>query len=398
MSTLHDYPQKNHTICLFQSDSKNELIVFDQVSRHLALLNQTASEVWELHHKQLSFDSIVERLSARYDIESKVIEADVAEIFESWLDLGFIGDKKNIPESIDEVDVFEIKYKSSLDINKAKIEYCKSLKYLDTVFSISVIGEKIINTILPIISHFKNENESSAKHNITIAKVDNIYEIIEDGNVVATCDSLNNIAPLLNAYILITSYQESDNLSVFHAGAVTKGNGVVLLSGVPGSGKSTLVSALMCSDVTVFTDEISLLTKTKKIRPAPGVIGLKKGSWGVIEKVLPEIQSLPIHIRQDKKEVKYIQPKNLPNNDQQIFGEHAKAIVFPVYSEKCTTRVKRITSSEALVWLTRAGYYTSQTLNSDTVKELISWVSDIPAYELQMNDLDKAVELVLELL
>ena len=209
---------------------------------------------------------------------------------------------------------------------------------------------------------------------------------------------MSELAPIINSFILITGYQEVDCLSVFHAGAVSDDNGVVLLSGSPGSGKSTLVTALMCSVSKVFTDEVSVLTYDKKIRPAPGCIGLKEGSWDVIEEFYPNIINLPIHLRQDDKVVKYIPPKKLPNNTQQIYGELVKAIVFPIYSQDHVTNINEISSGEALVRLTNAGYYTGQTLNTKTVTDLIAWVHEIPTYELQINNLNEAVELVTELL
>jgi len=396
MAYLQTYPHQNAAIRSFSIES--ELILFDDFSKELALLNQTASEIWNLHRKKLSVDEITKCLSKRYGLLEEEIISDVALIFEEWLNLGFIGDKIIANDLSDDKKLFSLKYKSRVNIDKLKNLHCGSFQYLDSSFCINASSVSILKIIIPIISHLRETGSSSNTHEVTIHEVGNRFEFVKLGKVLATCDSLNEIAPIINAFILITGYQEADNLSVFHAGAISDDNGVVLLSGSPGSGKSTLVAALMCLGKKVFTDEVSILTHDKKIRPAPGVIGLKEGSWDVIEGFLPSITAMPIHLRQDDKVVKYIQPCNLLNNNQLKYGEPVKAIVFPVYSQEFDTHIEKISSAEALVRLTKAGYYTSQTLSTNTVTELIAWIHDIPAFELQINDLKSAADLVAELL
>ena len=396
MSYQPTYPLQNQAISSFPIN--DELILFDNNSKQLALLNQTASEIWDFHKAELSLDEIIKQISKKYGLAKSDISDDVSMILEQWFELGFIGDSKNKNDIDDEKKLFDLKNTSALDINTLNLLHCKTFRYLDSTFSIHTSNADIQNIIKPVISHFNDAETPPDTHQINIVQIGNSFEILSTDKVIAKCDSLIELAPIINSFILITGYQEVDCLSVFHAGAVSDDNGVVLLSGSPGSGKSTLVTALMCSVSKVFTDEVSVLTYDKKIRPAPGCIGLKEGSWNVIEEFYPNIINSPIHLRQDDKVVKYIPPKKLPNNTQQIYGELVKAIVFPIYSQDYVTNINEISSGEALVRLTNAGYYTGQTLNTKTVTDLIAWVHEIPTYELQINNLNEAVELVTELL
>ena len=390
------YPQQNSAVKSFPID--NELILFNNNSKQLALLNHTASEVWNLHEKEFKLDGIIEQISNSYGISKNDIASDVKLILDEWLSLGFIGDIENYYELSEEDNLFYPICNSTLELDKLSLLHCKTFKYLDSSFSFYTSDTEINDIVLQIISHMEEVEVSSDTHVISVVKVENKYEVVKSDKVIAICNSLKEIAPIINALILNTGYQEVNSLSVFHAGAVYDGKGLVLLSGSPGSGKSTMVTALMCNGMSVFTDEVSVLTNEKKIRPAPGCIGLKEGSWDVIKYYLPKIVDLPIHLRQDKKTVKYLQPEFLPNSTQLQYGEPVATIIFPVYSQKCQTKIKKISSAEALVRLTKSGYYTKQTLNTNTVAELIAWVHDVPTYELQINNLEEAVELVSELL
>ncbi len=244
MDCLPTYPHQNRAIRSFSIE--NELILFDDYSKELALLNQTASEIWNLHEQELSIDEITKCISKKYGLLKEEIISDVSLIFEEWLNLGFIGDKKIANNLADDEKLFNLKNKSKLNVDKIHSFHCGTFQYLDSTFCINASSVSILKVVTPIVSHLKETDSSSRMHNITILEVGNRFEFIKLGKVLATCDSLNEIAPITNAFILITGYQEADNLSVFHAGAISDDNGVVLLSGSPGSGKSTLVAALMC--------------------------------------------------------------------------------------------------------------------------------------------------------
>ena len=189
-----------------------------------------------------------------------------------------------------------------------------------------------------------------------------------------------------------------NSLSVFHAAAIYDNDGVVLLSAGSGSGKSTLTAALMCSGKQLFSDDLGVLTHDQKIRPTPGCIGLKKGSWDVIEQYYPAIFELATHYRQDEKIVKYLPPSSLPTSSQLENGEPVKAVVFPSYSPEHNSELIPISTADALVKITDAGYHTNQSLNHESVANLIGWMKEIPAYELPVNDLKEAVNLVETLL
>jgi hypothetical protein len=388
------YPPPNSAVSVHHVE--DELIIFDDRSKQLARMNQTAAKIWQLHEENLSVDEIAQHLSEFYSVEKEVIISDVINALNEWQAMGFIGED-NIPvaEEVDDV----LGYMEEIDLgleHKVVFQHVKSIKLLDSGFDVFASSAEITNILLPVISHYpETDNFTNV---IKVIEKDDCFLIIDGSKLVCSCDTIEEVAPVVNGHILVTSFLHVNSLSVFHAAAIYNNDGVVLLSAGSGSGKSTLTAALMCSGKQLFSDDLAVLTHDQKIRPTPGCIGLKKGSWDVIERYYPAIFELATHYRQDEKIVKYLPPSSLPTSSQLENGEPVKAVVFPSYSPEHNSELIPISTADALVKITDAGYHTNQSLNHGSVANLIDWMKEIPAYELPVNDLKKAVNLVETLL
>ena len=396
MSNNNDqiYPLRNKAVSAHSVDE--ELIIFDDRSKQLARMNQTATKIWELHEEKLSVDEIAQHLSEFYSVEKEVIISDVTNALNEWQVMGLIGED-NIPvaEEVDDV----LGYMEEIDLgleHKVVFQHVKSIKLLDSGFDVFASSAEITNILLPVISHYPETDNFT--NTIKVIERDDCFLIIDGSKLVCSCDTIEEVAPVVNGHILVTSFLHVNSLSVFHAAAIYNNDGVVLLSAGSGSGKSTLTAALMCSGKQLFSDDLGVLTHDQKIRPTPGCIGLKKGSWDVIEQYYPAIFKLATHHRQDEKIVKYLPPSSLPTSSQLENGEPVKAIVFPSYSPEHNSELIPLSTADALVKITDAGYHTSQSLNYGSVTNLIGWMKEIPAYELPVNDLKEAVNLVETLL
>ena len=388
------FPMPGHSISSHLID--DELILFDARSKQLARLNETASQIWKMHEMNASVDEIVYELSELYGLQKEKVFPDVNKALNQWQAIGMLGD--NYTPTIDEEDdaLSYMKKATEKYVDSQDLMRVKAFKFLDTRFVVDVSNNALKNILLPLISHLKT-TEKEASHKIKVIEKNSNYIILENEMELGHTRKINEVAPIVNAHIQITSFLEVDCLSVFHSGVVHNKGGVVLLSAGSGSGKSTLTAALMCSGKKYFTDELAILTHDKKIRPAPGCVVLKEGSWNVIKEFYPKIIELMTHKRLDKKIVKYIPPISLPTKEQLKQGEEVKAIVFPNYLPENSTELIKISSADALVKITDAGYHTNQSLNHESVAKLVEWIKDIPAYELKVNDLKKAVNLISEL-
>ncbi|MBT8123354.1 MAG: PqqD family protein [Gammaproteobacteria bacterium] len=384
------YPPPNSAVSVHPVD--DELIIFDDRSKQLARMNQTATKIWQLHEENLSVDEIAQHLSEFYSVEKEVIISDVINALNEWQAMGLIGED-NIPVAPDVEGVLD--YMEEIDSgfeDKIEFQHVKSIKLLDSGFDVFASSAEITNILLPVISHYpKTDNFTNV---IKVIEKEDCFLIIDGSKLVCICDTIEEVAPVVNGHILVTSFLYVNSLSVFHAAAIYDNDGIVLLSAGSGSGKSTLTAALMCTGKQLFSDDLGVLTHDQKIRPTPGCIGLKKGSWDVIERYYPAIFELATHYRQDKKIVKYLPPSSLPTSSQLENGEPVKAVVFPNYSPEHKSELIPLSTADALVKITDAGYHTNQSLNHGSVANLIGWMKEIPAYELPVNDLKEAVNLV----
>ena len=388
------YPLPNKAVSVHSVD--DELIVFDDRSKQLARMNQTATKIWNLYEEGLSADEIAQHLSKFYGVEKEVISPDVINALDEWQARGILG-SDNIPAAPEVDDV--LAYMEEIDLgfeDKIEFQHVKSVMLLDSGFDVFASNTEITNILLPVISHYPETNNFT--NIIKVIEKSDHYVIINGNKLVGYCDTIDEVAPIVNGHILVSSFLAVDSLSVFHAAAIYDDDGVVLLSAGSGSGKSTLTAALMCSGKQLFSDDLGVLTHDQKIRPTPGCIGLKEGSWDVIEQYYPSIFELATHHRQDEKIVKYLPPSSLPTSSQLENGEPVKAVVFPSYSPEHESELIPISTADALVKITDAGYHTNQSLNHESVANLISWMREIPAYELLVNDLKEAVNLVETLL
>ncbi|NNC67120.1 MAG: PqqD family peptide modification chaperone [Gammaproteobacteria bacterium] len=384
------YPPPNSAVSVHPVG--DELIIFDDRSKQLARMNQTATKIWQLHEENLSVDEIAQHLSEFYSVEKEVIISDVINALNEWQAMGLIGED-NIPVAPDVEGVLD--YMEEIDSgfeDKIEFQHVKSIKLLDSGFDVFASSAEITNILLPVISHYpKTDNFTNV---IKVIEKEDCFLIIDGSKLVCICDTIEEVAPVVNGHILVTSFLNVNSLSVFHAAAIYDNDGIVLLSAGSGSGKSTLTAALMCTGKQLFSDDLGVLTHDQKIRPTPGCIGLKKGSWDVIERYYPAIFELATHYRQDKKIVKYLPPSSLPTSSQLENGEPVKAVVFPNYSPEHKSELIPLSTADALVKITDAGYHTNQSLNHGSVANLIGWMKEIPAYELPVNDLKEAVNLV----
>jgi hypothetical protein len=159
-----------------------------------------------------------------------------------------------------------------------------------------------------------------------------------------------------------------------------------------------LTAALVASGYDYCTDELVLIERdSPRVRTAPVAISTKSGSWPVLRKYYPDIESLPVYLRADGKSVRYLLPRG---SQASTFtqGSQVQAIVFPRYEPGQAPRLSGITAGDALCRVTDAGYDVEGGLDRQSVVDLIHWISGQRCYELLFDDLDDAVAAVAGLL
>jgi hypothetical protein len=117
---------------------------------------------------------------------------------------------------------------------------------------------------------------------------------------------VNALAPTFRAYAIEHLVLAGDARDViFHAAAVSFRDRGMLISGPPGSGKSTLTMHLLNAGFGFATDDIVMIGPAGDVSGVALAPSLKSGAWPLVETFRPEVSRLRSHERLDGKKVRY---------------------------------------------------------------------------------------------
>ena len=219
------------------------------------------------------------------------------------------------------------------------------------------------------------------------------YVLRGNGSILDECEDRHELVPMMHANLLLAAYRHSDRMAALHAAAVARGKRCVLMPGVSGSGKSTLTAALLADGYDYCTDDLVLLTGAPiRIRAFPMRMGLKRGAWRPLMSRWPEISALPVHRRADGKLIRYFLPQKSLDSQPGSSTYEPTSIVFPKYRTDARCELRQISSGDALMRLTEAGYDLPNCLDRHVVSTLVDWLSATPSYALEYSELDQAID------
>jgi len=188
--------------------------------------------------------------------------------------------------------------------------------------------------------------------------------------------------------ILEVAYRVKPKLAVLHAAAVAKNNAALLFIGSQGSGKSTLVASLCARGASYLADDLCPLDTSGHLVPVPTPQAIKKGSWPVLGQTHPQLLTAPTYQRFGHS-VRYLAPA-APDPDNWLRTWPVKALVFPRYQPHEPAVIKRMDDMQKLSYL---GKSNSLRGNAE-LSELLAWLQDKPAFQLQYSQLDDAEALL----
>jgi hypothetical protein len=213
-----------------------------------------------------------------------------------------------------------------------------------------------------------------------------------DGKPEAQATKLSALGPLVKCAVWMTAVNAFDFLLNLHAGVVARGSSCILLPAASGSGKSSLTAALTHYGFRYISDEVGLIERgTFQAVSVPLAVCVKSTGWTLMSSYYPEIETLPIHRRNDGKVIRYIPPKRTAVQSESGRISH---IFFPRYAEGEATRLEPLSRSVAFTRLMDQCVALRHRLDPDNVSEMVNWISQIDCYSLIFSSLDEAVALV----
>jgi len=269
----------------------------------------------------------------------------------------------------------------------------------NTTFSINTQDEDLFKAILELLAPC-SINSDKADFVITIAKDDESYQILSNGILVEKELNFEHVMPLIIDRLQILSFQKSDYTFCFHGAALCMSQGTLLLPGKSGSGKSTLSAVLASEHSSVFSDEIIAFNKDFKLCHLSLPIAVKSGSWQSLENQYPNLKETPIWHRLDGRYLRYIWPD--PSNLRQVIAKDVTAkvlLINPQYISESRPRCesKPLTVIETITTLIESGYQLGFELNESEFEAFLSFIQNVPCYQLCYTNSQLALDKIDEL-
>lgn len=184
---------------------------------------------------------------------------------------------------------------------------------------------------------------------------------------------------------------------MLHSAALERDGQALLLPAIPGSGKSTLCSALTFRGWRLLSDEFGLVDRTSgAVHPLPRSIPLKNVSIDVIRRFAPQAELGPIYKKTRKGDVSHLKPDRQAVVRQRETAQ-PRWILFPRFRAGSPVVLKPLDKGVAFTRLSQNAF-NYRLLGAEGFRHLTGLVKGCDCYALQFGDLDEAIARIEELL
>jgi len=212
------------------------------------------------------------------------------------------------------------------------------------------------------------------------------------------CRVLSSASPSLAVAQLVWEVnrgvvEETTNRLLLHAAAAEQDGAVVVIAGPRGSGKSTMVAALVRAGFRYLTDEtVAVDPVSTTIEPCAKPIALGPGSWPLLPDLRPEVAPTG-----DAAPEWLLAPRSIRADAVAPAGGIAALVLLLSRRPGAPTTAHPITRAEAVVALAEQSF-NFQSLPRGTLDAVAAVVRGSRCFRLDVNELDIACRLVTDLL
>jgi hypothetical protein len=200
------------------------------------------------------------------------------------------------------------------------------------------------------------------------------------------------LLPALYGALRITAYQSFPYLLAMHAAVVGDGRRTIVLPGLSGSGKSTLAATLLARGYRLFSDEVALLSQYGSLVPIPLGLGLKEGSWPLLEGDYPALAATPVYSRRDGLLVRFLELGSISFAEGEA-GRQSMHLCFPRFQPDAPAGLERLSPVYALRRLAETGYRVPG-LSVESAERIVDWICGISCYSLTYSSTEEALRLL----
>ncbi|MET0023765.1 MAG: PqqD family peptide modification chaperone [Sedimenticola sp.] len=369
----------------------NQGVLFHEPSQKLFHLNTTAAFIWCLVEEGMAHGEILSRLQQTFSLSADDADSYYRQTKELLQSLGAIKGFEKEPEDEEVPPEQPEPLLNSDDIFTEERRYSLLSSHIRMRFS----DAEFVALVDPVLAHLQDDDSTPENATIDIFRDDTgAIQILRDNIPIRACDEEIMLVPLVKGLVWITAVNAHDFFLDIHAGVIGDGTHCFLFPAAPGSGKSTLTTALAHNGFEYFSDEVALLHGDElEVCPVPLATCVKDTGTDILSHYYPGLAELALHLRNDGKRVRYMPPpmRCVPPADTL---RPVGAIVFPRYNPDEKTELSTLGHMEALQSLMQECLIVDTHLDLAKVSTLLHWIERTPCYRLSVASLDDAVNLV----
>jgi hypothetical protein len=366
-------------------------ILFDTATQKLYLLNRLGGFIWCCLAERMAPSEVAAELVRRSSTDPETAKASVRSAIAKWQAMGLMSDARLDAEPAQRAAEAMRSEPGKLEGRPAesRIRVCR---VMDADFAILFWDAALETAVLPMVQAHLVDVSAGVTATLEVARGEGGSIALRHG--AETMQVLNDpgtVAPAVFASLMKLALIYSRRYPALHAGAVRTEAGAILFPGASGAGKSTLMAGLLGAGYDVLADDTVVFDReSMRFRPLTPYLCVKEGSWETLLPRFPELMSRPDYHRVDRAHVRYLLAPGFSRGHNE--GEDVRALVFPRYDARATTRLTRIAGFMALKELLPSIDPIGHKFTADDIDQLIGWMAHRACYTFTYPSLDEALE------
>lgn len=367
-------------------------VLFLKGSRRIWVLNATSAFIWCQLDEVANLVELTDRFASTFHIDKAKAFHDVETTIAMFKCEGLF-DTKVRSGSVESDADWDITPIGPMIIKPDHWVIKRSFRVVNHLFEFCCQDTSIGSMFSSSMEHLSTDSRGNPDTRIAVVRGSGEAQtwdlFIDDlGFSIGLAD--DEVLPQLATLFFVRSCEALKEHLLFHAAVIEMGGTTVMFPGEAGSGKTTLVAALLMHGCQFFSDELAVISADDlHVSPLPLPMSIKPGSVKPLERYYPGFRHRHIHLRSDGKKVCYLSPSphNLPPGDS---SSRIDVLIYPKYTEDVENRLVKIDKTEALRRLALTGS-SNRNFSSRDVEAMITLIDERPCYELSYSDLPQAV-------